>query len=783
VDGAAEVGLNDSVRAVGLRVRGALRRRWASVCVVALIVAVVAGTVLTLAAGARRTASAPDAFTAAVGGDVDADLQQPSGRPRTEEIAALPGVESVDAMTFAFAGVVDPKRGAAQDTISFIGSRLASRLVAGRAAHSDNPHEFVADRSFVRQHDAHVGDRYKVISWTQAQADHGLGFGPEPNGPSFTATLVGVVQTPSSLEDAFSIAVFSPALLKQDVGIVATLMSVRLEPGVTRAQLRAAIDRLPDGRAISVARGRVVSAEVRNGVEAVSRGIWIMALVAAVAAVVALGQLLGRHARVVEVERQPLDALGYSSRQLGAETVLRAAVPAVVGIVIGAGGAVLTSGLFPTGFVRAIEPDPGIRVDAGALAVGAILLLAGLLAWVAAAFLSAGRVEARRSRSRSRSSDAIARGAPSPAAATGTNFALTSREGSTTTAFGTVVAMALIVAGLVGAAAFAVSLNRLVRDRDRFGSNYTFAVGDNSDLSASDLRKGLEGARDIDGLMILTAADARAGGTTVPITGFDRIHGDLAPRVLRGRLPESPDEAALGSVTAGDLDLHVGDEFALAGSAGRATMRVVGIAVLPTIGGNDGVGKGALLTEAGFTNLEPHPDTTMAAITLAQGAPPNAARVIAKRVGQSPGQEDRPGAIINVARVRNIPAVLAGLLAVLALLTIVHSLIVSIQSRRRDVAVLRAFGADRRWIARTVHWQATVLTVLPLVFGIPIGVVAGSFVFRAFVARIGARPDPAIPLLLLFAMAVVLVAVANLAAIVPARRARRLSTAELLQAE
>ncbi len=181
--------------------------------------------------------------------------------------------------------------------------------------------------------------------------------------------------------------------------------------------------------------------------------------------------------------------------------------------------------------------------------------------------------------------------------------------------------------------------------------------------------------------------------------------------------------------------------------------------------------------------LEPHPDAALAAITLRPDAPPGAARAIAKGLGQTAGQESTPGVIVNVARVRNIPAVLAVLLGVLAMLTIVHALIVSIQGRRHDVAVFRALGADRRWVARTVHWQATVLTVLPLVFGIPIGVVAGSFVFRAFVrgsarSRIRRfrsccssawpwrssrwRTSPRI---------------------VPARRARRLSTAALLQAE
>jgi predicted lysophospholipase L1 biosynthesis ABC-type transport system permease subunit len=97
--------------------------------------------------------------------------------------------------------------------------------------------------------------------------------------------------------------------------------------------------------------------------------------------------------------------------------------------------------------------------------------------------------------------------------------------------------------------------------------------------------------------------------------------------------------------------------------------------------------------------------------------------------------------------------------------------------------VLRAIGADRRWISRAVHWQATLLTALPLLFGIPIGLAVGSVVFRAFADRVGALNDPSIPLLLLFAMALALIAIANLAALVPARRARRLPAAQLLQAE
>ena len=132
---------------------------------------------------------------------------------------------------------------------------------------------------------------------------------------------------------------------------------------------------------------------------------------------------------------------------------------------------------------------------------------------------------------------------------------------------------------------------------------------------------------------------------------------------------------------------------------------------------------------------------------------------------------------------RRVPGLLAVLLAVLTLLTMVHGLLVSVQRRRRDLAVLSVLGADRSFLARTVHWQATALTVVPIALGVPLGLIAGSFVFRAFADRLGAVPDPAIPILVVLVTVVGLVGVANVAAVVPARRARHLSTAQQLRTE
>jgi ABC-type lipoprotein release transport system permease subunit len=210
---------------------------------------------------------------------------------------------------------------------------------------------------------------------------------------------------------------------------------------------------------------------------------------------------------------------------------------------------------------------------------------------------------------------------------------------------------------------------------------------------------------------------------------------------------------------------------------------VVGITVVPGIGEVDGVGTGGVVTSEGLQRVQPEAETTMAAISMRAGAG-NAGRVrIGNRVGVQGGQESEPAVIVNVARIRRIPGLLAGLLAALLVLTLFHTVIVSIQNRRRDLAVLRALGADRRWIGRTVHWQTSILTLMPLVVGVPLGLIAGAAVFRSFANHIGAFPTPAIPLALVSLMAVALIVVANLVAVVPTRRARRLSTAQLLQSD
>ena len=472
-----------------MRVWSRVRRHvWATVAVTGAI-AIVVAMVVVVVAGARRTATAPDRYTASVGGNVDGLVEQRSGQPLTDRIAALPGVKQVAAYTFVFGGLESAQHKVPDTLVTFAGERpLTSHVVAGRDPNPNDPHEFVADTSFTKATGARVGDRFAFRSISRAQIASGQGFGGKPEGAAFDATLVGVIDSPDEINSDFTVAIFPKALLREDVGFVATEMQVRLRPGFSASDLRRELDTLPNHAALSLDPGVVISGDIRNAVEAQATGLWVLAAVLAVAALVGLGQLLTRHVQRADHERDALLSVGFTRRQREIESLLVAAVPALAGLVVGAALAVVPSGAFPTGFARArtahwTERRPGRARG------GAGLLVLGVLVWVAIAVGYEERAYTRPGVSR-RARGLLGR-VPATAAAIGARFAMT-RGDRHRPAYGTIAALAAIIALVVGSATFAASLNRLVTDRARFGQNYTLALGDDgSDHSPAQLRAAI----------------------------------------------------------------------------------------------------------------------------------------------------------------------------------------------------------------------------------------------------------------------------------------------------
>jgi len=87
--------LAEGVTAVWYRVRRLLRAEWRADLAFVLVVAVVGAMVLTLAAGARRTSSAPERYERTFAADYDVALEQNHGTPLTDGSAAISSVRGV----------------------------------------------------------------------------------------------------------------------------------------------------------------------------------------------------------------------------------------------------------------------------------------------------------------------------------------------------------------------------------------------------------------------------------------------------------------------------------------------------------------------------------------------------------------------------------------------------------------------------------------------------------------------------------------------------------------
>jgi putative ABC transport system permease protein len=767
---------------VGYRLRRWLRSRIGATLLLTALVALVSGAVLSFASGASRTATAPDRFAARFDEGFDVLVQQQSLAPMTDAVRHLPAVRVVDAATFLFAGLTRTDTGDGVDGIVFAGDPEAiARVTSGREPDPSNPHEFVATQNFLDGAGIGVGDTLTLVTLTQGQADT-EGFTGAPEGPSLDAVAVGVVDNASALDDPTPVAIFPASLLDQgDIGVKTTLMAVDLEPGSTIDDLRAQLDTLPSGSQLSIAPFEIVSATIRTAVDAQSVGLWILAGVAAIAAIAVLGQLIGRQVRMTFDERRRLEALGTTSKELRAEAMGRAASSVILGALLGVAIAVAASTLFPVGFSRRIEPTPGVHFDALTMLGGALVLIVGVLAWIALALRA--READRRTR---RSPVFIGYHWRSPTAATGARFALTEQPGDTASPRTTVAGLGLIVAAMVGAATFSASLNRLVTDPPRFGMNFDMMYDVGGEEIPEDVREVFESSPDVAALSYYASIQARHDDVTVPLEGMELVKGSLAPVLISGHLPVAPTDIALGRLTANELHASIGDTVSLTNGDNVVDFRVTGYVVITPVGGFDQVGVGAVVTMTGLRSLEPDAVANAAAVDIADGVSLRA--FIDKHRDQLPvdqfqPQISLPPSILNVSRVRPIPVALTAALGALALVTVVNLLFSSIHRRRRQLAVLRAMGADTHWIAGASRWQGAVFTILPCAGGAAVGILLAQILFRSFADNIGAVSDASVPFVLVAALTALLVIAGIVTASLSAHRELSRNTAAALRSE
>jgi hypothetical protein len=282
-------------------------------------------------------------------------------------------------------------------------------------------------------------------------------------------------------------------------------------------------------------------------------------------------------------------------------------------------------------------------------------------------------------------------------------------------------------------------------------------------------------------------------GTVLPVFGFDPLRGSVHPPIIEGRWPQAADEIAFGTKTMRELHIGIGDTVSVAaGSAASNRVRVVGRAVFVDTSGTGGLGEGAGMTLDGLHRMLPRIPINVFPIDFEPGP--------AGRAAQTKLAKEYPGGLIGAGSsgstlastvsglrtlqpVRRFPLVLAALLGLAAVAFIAHTLVSSIRRRRRDLAVLKTLGFGRRQVSATVAWQATTFGCIALLFGIPIGLAAGRWIWSTYANQLGLFPESVLPGWQVLLMIPATLLVANLVALVPGWLAGRIRPAAALRTE
>lgn len=813
---------------IWFQIRAEWRSRWRAVVAIALVAGIAGAATLAAFAGAHRTRTAFDRLrvaTRAFDVMVNPDWGSGSGL-RARDIARIPGVLDVGrANGVPLADLDERSVDAVFGTIPLASdgrvfyTQSRPKLLDGRLPRPERADEIWVDRTFVRRKHLGVGDVWHPSIPTAAVPSD---FAPNPQvidellagrhrgwfrRLSLRIVGVGVDQTNLVVDQGYDFPGIglTPAFARVHRFFTPYWGAVvRLRPGASLTRFERAVERLVPEEPIAFQTAVGLRAKADRAIRPQAAALTIFAVVLAVTGALVVGQSLARQSALDSRDHETLRSLGVTRAQLFGLGMARTVPVALAAAAFAVLAAWLLSPLTPIGVARVAEPDAGLAFDArilglGALAiVGSVLALATFPAWRATRSLAG--TPAPRS---SRVARLLAAGRVPPTAAAGIRQALEAGRGATAVPVRTTLSSAAIaVAAVTAAAVVAASLSHLVETPRLFGWNWDAIVGIDSESAASMPREVQRTERALDREPVVASwthfaiSTARIGGQPLTTLGVTPSGG--GPRFVTptGRLPRRRGEVALGSHTMRSLDARVGGHVIAAGKSGRPTrLTVVGRVVLPGFGTYPGSDKtspaeGAVVTAGQLAAIAPVFGADHELIAFRPDAPPSARAAMIARFSQTTGQDpnsvasiQQPSDVVAYRGIRSTPLVLSGLLALLAILTLAHGLVSSIRRRRRDLALLKTLGFTRSQVRRSVAWNATTVTLIATVVGVPVGLVAGRSAWRVLVEDLGVVDVTTVPWVALAVGAVALLVIANVVALFPGRIAADLRPAAVLRSE
>jgi hypothetical protein len=368
---------------------------------------------------------------------------------------------------------------------------------------------------------------------------------------------------------------------------------------------------------------------------------------------------------------------------------------------------------------------------------------------------------------------------------------------------GAVLALVVVVATVV----FGSSLNALVARPALYGWNWSYqldAGGGVGDLPAPAADRLLAADPQVASWSSYYFGNLQIAGRTVPVLGASP-GAAVAPPVLSGHGLEGTDQIVLGPGTLAEIHKKVGDTVEVGfGATPPKALRIVGTATMPAIGvagvtGHLSVGTGAeadyhlipASVRNSFGNMPAGPNSLF--VRLKPGVNEGTAQKGLARIaneltlptnyGVTLVGVQRPAEIVNYRSMGSTPAILGLALASGAVVALGLTLVASVRRRRRELAMLKTMGLTGRQLAGCVAWQAGVAVGVGVVVGIPLGIVAGRWLWTLFVNQIYAVPLPAVPVGWMAAIGASALVLAMLVALVPGRIAARTPAALLLRTE
>ncbi len=802
------------------------RRRWMPLLVLGVLAGLAAAVALAAFAGARRSASAWDRLGEATGA-ADAVVfasQVDIFGPDVDwsEVAALPYVESAGSFGIPFVSVVDGPDGVAEQVMGMFSVPFGEWrtdvdrpiIIEGRQPDPDNPHEVLAPPD-ARAFGIRVGQEYTVQLPSEEQLETMDIFG-EPRGDEVVLEVVGIGRSTFELATIPGDGagwITTPAFHDQYAAPVTFVdnLLVRFRPGQgSVAQLERDAREIFDSPRMPVLDAQAASKRVTNGTNLESLGLALFGLAVTLAGAVLVGQALTRSVRAAAVDLSSLHAMGFTHRD-GARALASPHLGVVlVASVVALGGAVALSPLFPIGLGRSVEPDPGVHADWTVLGVGAALTTAVLLATIAvSAYRATAMSNAGRPVRRSRIVMMLAGTNAGPSLLVGAGLALEpGRDRRALPTRPALAGVAMGVIGVIGAQSLLVAIDDAIAHPARFGTNWDLEMSTNDFSGALTFEDAMQTIEQDNAV----AASAVAGkslvvvdGVTTPTWSVTPRVGDLDFTVLEGRRPETLGEIALGPETASAADVELGDDVEVVTADGSTrTLRVVGTALMPTTP-HSNYDQGAWVTRAQQVALAgaevgelrrgvdvteesatlPVMPTHLVALEADVEAEPAAVRISEQLNADlyDLRPPDPPLDATNLQNVRPLPLLFAVFTTVLAVGTVAHVSASVVRRRGKELAVLRSLGMTGRGIRSALGWQATVLSVIGLMVGVPIGVALGRVSWRVIADHtplVFAPPWALATLLLAIPLTLLL---ANLIATLPGWRASQLRTAEQLRHE